>query len=405
VLRDDLVAAIQLRTGENEGDAHDRSRRIIVDIDPRWGALPDGARLTWTLPASPGALVPYPALTAALAGLGFVVSVRDGLVEARKTPVVVRGYRAGDEAAIAALFERSFHHRLSAEQWRWRYCDHPVAQRRVTVAVGAGGGLLGHYGGYPVEWRHEQERSLLSSHQNGDVMTATHARRLGHGPASVVSRMAQHFWAAYGQDRTDFHYGFNTGTAHDLQRRVVPGVRAVEVVQTWTRDTPSTQPMSAGAVVERVDAFGAEWDAFADRVARHYPLCSRRDARVLNWRYRQQPGTETIMVIARVRGRVAGGSVFRIRDGDTQWGDALFDRDERQAVSDTLAFVRALGVPPLVRAWCPPRPHWWAQSLEQLGFRPQPEPRGLTLVYAPFTDRAARLVPDLYYTWGDSDLF
>jgi hypothetical protein len=371
-------------------------------------------------------LIRWPALTVRLAELGFIVDhgACDGpegadacQIDARQTSVIVRGYRAGDEEAIRDLFHRSFHQELSPEMWRWRYADHPLGARRISVALADDGQLLGHYGGYPVEFVHSDSTGashMLLAHQNGDVMTDRRARRLGHGGATLVRRLAQHFWAAYGEGRVDFHYGFNTDTARTLQRRVVPGVRALEDVSVWTADdarwqlgaAPGATPALTDSLrAERVSRFDAEWDAFAQEVRGAYGLLARRDASSLNWRYATRPGSQDLLIIVRSRERIVGGAVFQLRDGETRWGDALFDPRHPAAVAVALDHLRALGAPSRIRAWFPARPAWWTRILQDLGFHQEREPHGLTLMYAPFTPSAERLLADLYYTWGDSDLF
>jgi hypothetical protein len=295
---------------------------------------------------------------------------------------------------------------LPLEAWRWRYRDHPLGSHRITVAVARDGELLGHYGGYPVEWRHPSQPQRLRSHQNGDVMTAPRARRLGRGASSILGRMAAHYWATYGEGRVDFHYGCNADTARDLQLRIVPDVRILEPLQTWTAGAISAvRPGAPALSVERIAAFDAEWDAFVDRIAGQYPLMSSRAARVMNWRYAAQPGAESMALIVRDSGRIVGGSVFRAVGDETRWGDALFDLDQPAGVAAILAFVRSRDVPRRIHGWFSARPERWARLLETAGFRSVDEPRRLTLVYSPFTAAAERLAPGMFYSWGDSDLF
>ena len=63
-------------------------------------------------------------------------------------------------------------------------------------------------------------------------------------------------------------------------------------------------------------------------------------------------------------------------------------------------------------AWFSENPGWWRNHLLSLGFKPGPEPDGLTLCYksfgSPIMDARTvteRLHHSFYYTWGDSDLF
>jgi hypothetical protein len=238
-------------------------------------------------------------------------------------------------------------------------------------------------------------------------MTDVRARRLGRGRASIVARMALHHWAAYGEGRVDLHYGFNTDTARKLQMLVVPGVRALEPVSTWTRARlPRRWPFRRGGLTaERVARFDEEWDALAARVLPAYGVASRRDASYLNWRYRADSAREYIPIAVRHRGTLVGGAVFRAAGDTLQWGDALFDPQYPDAVRSALEHAQRASSCRQISSWFSARPQWWARVLEQLGFRHEPEPRGLTVVYAPFTAAAERAMPAWHYSWGDSDLF
>ncbi len=400
------------------GDAGEAFARRLADGDrltARSAGGGDGSRYS---------LIPWPALTVRLSELGFVIEHvvldRDDddnadaavcQIDARKTDTIVRAYRAGDEDAIRDLFARSFHQELTEAMWRWRYLDHPLGSTRITVARAAGDRLVGHYGGYPValdDYLNGHPRTLLA-HQNGDVMTAPDARRLGRGTASLVGRMARHFWAAYGEGRVDAHYGFNTDTARALQLRVVPGVRALEDVRVWTCGDPpvrlAREESDDDLRVERVSRFDAGWDAFAARVGPAYGLLTRRDAAYLNWRHAARPDRDDVRLAVRADGRIVGLGVFQLRADETRWGDALFDPREPRAAAAMLMHLRSLDAAMPIRAWFSPRPAWWTRQLDGLGFRPAPEPHGLTLVFAPFTAIAERSLPEWYYTWGDSDLF
>lgn len=394
--------------------------------------LADGARLVTLSPPAVSAAryshIPWPEMTVRLSELGFIVenATRDGSdgaevyrLEARKTSVIVRGYRAGDEHAIRELFLQSFHQPLSPELWRWRYCENPLGALRISVAISHEGRMVGHYGGYPMVFEHDQSKpfdfaqgkqGLLLAHQNGDVMTDRSARRLGHGGASLVRRMAQHFWAAYGEGRVDFHYGFNTDTARELQKRVVPGVRVLEDVGSWVSEGTLSQfgekaRDGRNLRAERVTRFTDEWNAFVQRVRSAYGTLVRRDATYLNWRYADRPMSDDVLVLVRERDQIVGGAVFRIKPDETHWGDALFDPRQPAAPALALDLLRSLSAHPRMRAWFPARPDWWVRILSDLGFRQEREPHGLSVVYVPFTPAAERLVPDLYYSWGDSDLF
>ena len=59
------------------------------------------------------------------------------------------------------------------------------------------------------------------------------------------------------------------------------------------------------------------------------------------------------------------------------------------------------------QGWFSSRPAWFASVLDGLGFRAEPDPQDLGLMCVPWRepDAAARMRRELYYTYGDSDLF
>jgi hypothetical protein len=89
------------------------------------------------------------------------------------------------------------------------------------------------------------------------------------------------------------------------------------------------------------------------------------------------------------------------------WGDALFDPRHPGAAEVLLREV----VPGLavdrIEGWFPPRPRWFDGVLRALRFETRPEPQDLSVMCVPFLwpDVVDRMREDLYYTWGDSDLF
>jgi hypothetical protein len=60
-----------------------------------------------------------------------------------------------------------------------------------------------------------------------------------------------------------------------------------------------------------------------------------------------------------------------------------------------------------VEAWFPPRPHWFGEALQKMGFVQGSEPQDLSLMCVPFTFSTAtqQMRESLYYSMGDSDLF
>jgi hypothetical protein len=145
-------------------------------------------------------------------------------------------------------------------------------------------------------------------------------------------------------------------------------------------------------------------------VAASYGLLVERGGRYLDWRYLRCPDVDySLYSISRGR-RLLGWSVFRQEGERLIWGDALFDPRHPEAAGALLGEVLRRSAhrgTRRVEGWFPPRPRWWSTILERLGFRCEPEPRGLGLIYLPFVepDPLAEGSSRFYYTLGDGDLF
>jgi hypothetical protein len=162
-----------------------------------------------------------------------------------------------------------------------------------------------------------------------------------------------------------------------------------------------------GYQLEVVRDPGAEFDRFFDRVKDAYGFLIRRDARYLRWRYIDCPDAAYFVVAIRKWRKLAGWIAIRVRDHRLSWGDALFDPGHIDAIEVMLRHV-VPGYPvEEVEAWFPPRPQWFHEELERLGFETKPEPQDLSLMCVPFemTDAVERMRRELYYTMGDSDLY
>ncbi|HYO78016.1 MAG TPA: GNAT family N-acetyltransferase [Thermoanaerobaculia bacterium] len=328
-------------------------------------------------------------------------------------PVDVREYRPQqpdtDQDAILDLFARSFPHApRSGEHFRWKYRENPFGNERISLAFDGGAHLVGHYAGYAVPFR-AYGKDLLA-HQIGDTMTDAAVRHIGRGPSSILGRTALHFYGRFCEQRVAFNFGFNVA---NIQKFSLRFLRSERVEPVTYRVAPPLPPIRRSerwlrgyslAVVRDTDR---EWDELFERVSSAYSFCVRRNAAYVRWRYLAAPDVPYVVIAIRKWRHLVGWIAFRIRGNRFTWGDALFDPDFADAPEVLLRHVVPLYPVELIEGWFPPRPRWFDSILTNLGFETRPEPQDLSLMCVPFgwKDVVANMRRDLYYTWGDGDLF
>ena len=323
-----------------------------------------------------------------------------------------RAFRDGDEGSILELFARSFPHApRTLAHFDWKYRRSPFGQRRISLTF-EGEKLVGHYSGYPVPFR-VGSRDMFA-HQIGDTMTDPAIRHVGRGPTSVLGRTALHFYRHFCEAQAAFNYGFNVANIQKFSLRFLRSDR-VEPVPYRVRDLRLDPLIPISRLERRLRGFrlellrqaGPELDELFARAAPHYAFLARRDAAYVRWRYFECPDVEYGVIAVRKWRVLAGWIAFRIVDDRFVWGDALFDPDLVESLEVLLRHVVPQYPVARIEGWFPARPRWFDLALHELRFRRQPEPQDLSLMCVPFMlpDAVARMREELYYTWGDSDLF
>ncbi|MEM7587192.1 MAG: GNAT family N-acetyltransferase, partial [Acidobacteriota bacterium] len=139
----------------------------------------------------------------------------------RRDPLLMRAYRAGDEAAIMGLFRRCFHVDRGIDHWRWKYAENPYGVLRISLATTPEGQLVAHYGGYPVPvWR---DGASFVALQMGDTMTDPSYRDAGRGKGALLARTVRHFFSLHRDGSFGFYFGFNTGPIQRFCRWFIGG--------------------------------------------------------------------------------------------------------------------------------------------------------------------------------------
>jgi hypothetical protein len=323
--------------------------------------------------------------------------------------LTIRPYADGDETAILDLFARSFPHApRSLAHFDWKYRRNPFGARRISLAFDEEGRLVGHYSGYAVPF-FASGRNVVA-HQIGDTMTDISVRHIGRGPTSVLGRTALDFYARFCEGRIAFNFGFNVANIQKFSLRFLRSERVEPVTYRRSEPLPKIsrgERWLRGYQLELVQRVDAEWDDLFARVRGAYRFLARRDAAWVRWRYLECPDVRYAVVAVRKWRRLVGWIVYRVRDDRFVWGDALVHPEFLDGIEVALRHVVPLHPVRLIEAWFPPRPRFFDVFLSTLGFSIHPEPQNLSLMCVPFTwsDVVARMRDDLYFTWGDGDLF
>jgi hypothetical protein len=339
------------------------------------------------------------------------------IYRARRDRFAIRGYRAGDEAAVLPMFAVSFGTPRSEAHWWWKFFDDPYGSLRITEVFDEDGRLVAHYAGYPVRfvWP-SRARGEITALQIGDTMTSKTVRAAGFGQNSVLARTVDDFYERHCVGQTSFNYGFNTGHIRKLGERYL-GYKYISPVTVWRRQLRLGRGLALRALVARamgyragpVVAVSPEWDDLFSRAAPRYGLLVQRDARYLGWRYLACPDRVHTVVAVRRRGTLVGWGVSAVRGQTVCLGDALFDPAETAwALPMLLRALNHLFAPAdTVQGWFSAHPKWWLTQLRAAGFEPGPEPNALAPGFAFFapSPTLADLEDQWYYTMGDSDLF
>jgi hypothetical protein len=327
--------------------------------------------------------------------------------------LTTRAYRDGDETAILELFARSFPHApRSLEHFWWKYREDPFGNGRISLTFDDQERLVGHYSGYPVPFCADGRRVI--AHQIGDTMTDVSVRHIGRGPTSILGRTALHFYENFCEERVAFNYGFNVANIQRFSLRFLRSDR-VEPVTYRVRDLkedpmeriPRAERWLRGYGLELLTEAGTELDELFDRAAASYRFAVARNAAYVRWRYLDCPDIRYFVVAVRRWNRLVGWVAFRVRKNRFVWGDAFFDPAYPDAVEVALRHLVPSYPVDMIEGWFPPRPQWFDAILTSLRFETRPEPQDLSVMCVPFAwpDVVSRMRDDLYYTFGDSDLF
>jgi hypothetical protein len=314
----------------------------------------------------------------------------------------IRPFREGDELDIESGFERAFHKRRAAGEWRWKF-PAVLGERTVEVARDELGSLAAHYAASPVVLQRPERRFLAG--QVVDVFTLQKSglfRRSG-----LLSRTIAGFLASFcGPDRLELLYGFPSLRAAALGR--VTEVYPVEA-PVPRRERSPTGPLArlglARFVAEGFDAAGL--DGLWRRAAHRYPWAAIRDAAWHRRRFLDRPEGRYLHLTVRRGGETRAAAVLRADQATLLWADLVWDgRDPDDLVlleSEVRRRARGAGAD-RIELWLA-GDRQAGDVLSGLGWPERNHPDLLLVVRSFVTDAShEEIARRLYFTLADSDL-
>ncbi|MEQ1891290.1 MAG: hypothetical protein ABL998_02010 [Planctomycetota bacterium] len=332
----------------------------------------------------------------------------------KDTGLFVRRSAPADAEAIAHLMNLAFggegtESAFDAAWWHWKYGGNPAGYHGL-VALDRDGRVVGHYGGVPMDVRADGE--WLKFGQNCDSCSDPTVRRGLRNPGLFV-RLAQAYASTFALPGGDaVMYGLPNQSVYRIANRYMDYWMLRQQWMLVAEGEP--EPRSDASVrIEETAAFDDDVTSFYERLAPRYRCMARRDARFLNWRFRDAPGAPYGITLARnaADGRLRAYAVHRTAHAMGHEAavvvDWLCDPDDEAAGRALQSSVRRTyaGLGKDKVAFLCPTSSTWFGAFQRFGFRVLPAP--YMMVGRPFV---AQLEPRYlrehwYYTLADFDIF
>lgn len=344
-------------------------------------------------------------------------------------PFTVREYRAGDEHGILALFNRTFalgnpdFVPRPLSHWQWAFPGNPEGHTTMVAEVAdemsgeALAAIVGTFTCMPARFRFDDGISRLGQAVD-TVIAPEHRGSLRKN--GVYLTLSYAFYERFGK-RDDlrmlfgfpnpqaFRVGTKFGGYEPVRCPVVESELPLAAALGWNRD--------GSILVEEVDRFGGELDAFDAALARRGNVAAVRDARAWNWRYADCPITRYRLLRAegqggRLRGFLVHGLSWHAFRKEivpiVDWVIAPGDRATWRALLGAAARSGAAHREPKLThllAWAPPASRHFA-DLAALGFTTRDSIFNLCIRRFDGCDYTAEQARDgLHIVMGDSDIY
>lgn len=285
----------------------------------------------------------------------------------------VRPFRAGDECALVALFERVFGRAISEEQWRWKLKRRFCPAENVWLAI-EGERIVFQYAGMPMRVKIDDQ--IVDAVVSVDTMVAPENQK-----QRLVTQIAPFTYETWREGGIEFVFGtpnerwgsmlakLGFETLFPLERLVRP-IRPEALLARRLRfpflsrlpvgRIPAAfwnRKLQRGEITTReVSSAGAEFDRLWENVSRSYPFAVVRDRSFVSWRFFEAPLNPCRLLLAERGGEPAGYAAFRIHEADGRKDGTLAEifvaKDDTAAAAalllDLLAILHASGVEKLL---------------------------------------------------------
>jgi hypothetical protein len=328
--------------------------------------------------------------------------------------LVMRRSDPADAGAIASLMNSAFggddqRVTLDPEWWHWKYGSNPAGYQGL-VAQDREGRVVGHFGGVPMEVCVDGQ--VLTFAQSCDACSDRSTRR-GLGNPGLFARLAQAYTSTFGLPGCNaLMYGLPNKSVYRIGSRYSDYWM---LRQQWLLVSKGGSPPAAdpSVVISEATSFGDEVTALHQALAPRYRCMARRDARFLNWRFRDAPGASYVVSLARdsVDGTLRAYAVHRparLMGHDVgllmDWLCDPEDQAAAHAVQGAVQRFHRRRGRDAVAFLCPPSSPWF-DAFQRSGFQVLPSPYMMTA--RPFVQQLEpRFLRDhWYYTLADFDIF
>ncbi len=316
----------------------------------------------------------------------------------------LRAFRAGDEGAVNAAFNRVFGLERPLAEWQWKFPAEPEG-RWILLGVEPDGEVQAQYAAVPV--RFQVDGRVVRA---GQIVDAFCRRRSGLARQGLFARTVEGFFDRFGApDRLALLYGF-PGTRHLQLGLARMGYGRPVPVAYWTRPAGLAAEPVRGRFRVRAGFDAGAVDRLWRRAASRYPVAAVRDAAWLSRRFTGRPGVAYLHLgVFPWLGRTPHAwAVLRIREGSLIWAELVWDGRDPRALAALDAAVAAAA-----REAGAERLEAWlagdaaaAAVLAGRGWQRRDQPDGLHLTVRSFDPRldAAAVSTRFYLTMGDADL-